>query len=304
MITTNLTGNLGNHMWQYSVCRTVAEKLGYKWGINSSPTHDYHNGMNQMYFMDVDFGQSITGSFTDFHEKWTTHNGINEFVNITTLDERVWSIKDNTKLIGHNGAFGGIYQSERYFEGFEDTVRSWFKIKEEYSKLYDEKLIENNIILDENTCVINFRGGEYRNIRNVLCRPEYWKDSINLMLSFNPNMKFILITDDTFFAKSFIPFDIPTYHFDIGLDFYIINKSKWLIISNSSFGWWASWLNVSANKILAPKYWASHNNSNGYWSTGDSYSKPFSYVGRDGLIYSYEQCKSEAENFNKQNITI
>ena len=27
MLTTNLTGNLGNHMWQYAVCRTVAEGL-------------------------------------------------------------------------------------------------------------------------------------------------------------------------------------------------------------------------------------------------------------------------------------
>jgi hypothetical protein len=42
MITTNLTGNLGNHMWQYTVCRTVAQKLEYQWGINPSPTHDYH----------------------------------------------------------------------------------------------------------------------------------------------------------------------------------------------------------------------------------------------------------------------
>jgi hypothetical protein len=41
MITTNLTGNLGNHMWQYAVCRTIAEKLGYEWGINPSPSHDY-----------------------------------------------------------------------------------------------------------------------------------------------------------------------------------------------------------------------------------------------------------------------
>ena len=89
MITTNLTGNLGNHMWQYAVCRTVAQKLGYEWGINSSPTHDYHNGMNQMYFMDVDFGKPIEGEISNFHEKWSyyLHNGDN--VNITRLDERV-----------------------------------------------------------------------------------------------------------------------------------------------------------------------------------------------------------------------
>jgi hypothetical protein len=44
MITTNLTGNLGNHMWQYAVCRTIAEKKGYEWGINSTTSHDYFGG--------------------------------------------------------------------------------------------------------------------------------------------------------------------------------------------------------------------------------------------------------------------
>ena len=54
MITTNLTGNLGNHMWQYAVCRTIADKLGYEWGINPNPSHDYFGGKSQMTFMDVD----------------------------------------------------------------------------------------------------------------------------------------------------------------------------------------------------------------------------------------------------------
>ena len=126
MITTNLTGNLGNHMWQYAVCRTVAQKLGYEWGINSSPTHDYHNGMNQMYFMDVDFGKPIEGEINNFHEKWSyyLHNGDN--VNITRLDERVYSISDNSRLIGDNGALGGIYQSEDYFIDIKDDVINWF----------------------------------------------------------------------------------------------------------------------------------------------------------------------------------
>ena len=61
MLTTNLTGNLGNHMWQYAVCRTVAEKLGYEWGINPIPSNDYFNGSNQMAFMDVDFGKEVGG---------------------------------------------------------------------------------------------------------------------------------------------------------------------------------------------------------------------------------------------------
>ena len=59
MITTNLTGNFGNHMWYYTICRLVAEKNNFEWGVNPKPTHDYYNGMNQFYFFDVDFGKEV-----------------------------------------------------------------------------------------------------------------------------------------------------------------------------------------------------------------------------------------------------
>ena len=304
MITTNLTGNLGNHMWQYAVCRTVAEKLGYRWGINPSPRHDYHSGMNQMYFMDVYFGDPIENIQNNFYEKWITYLGVGETVNITPLDKNIWGISDNTHIWGDNGAFGAILQSEKYFDGYETNVKSWFKIKNEYEINYNNKSKELGIELDDNTCVINFRGGEYRNIPQVLCRREYWRNSIESMLKLNPNMKFIGISDDPEFANNFMPFQIPFYHIDIGFDFYVINKSKWVILSNSTFGWWAAWLNDRSNKIIAPKYWASHNNSNGYWSVGESYTKGFEYMGRDGILYDYDSCKNESEQYIRDNNII
>lgn len=300
MITTNLTGNLGNHMWQYAVCRTVAQKLGYEWGINPSPTHDYHRGMNQMYFMDVNFGkQDFSEVNKDFHEHWTNINFNGENVNITMLDPRVWEISDNTRMIGYNGAFGGLYQTERYFEDIFDDVMNWFKLKPEYIQQYETKLKELGIVLDDNTCIINFRGGEYRGIPKVLCRREYWKDSINHMLSINPNMKFVVITDDPECANWFMPFPIPVHHIDIGFDFYVVNQSKWTIISNSTFGWWAAWLNSKSNKIIAPKYFASHNFSDGFWGLGESYSKKFVYMSREGVVSDYNTCKEEAIEYYK-----
>jgi hypothetical protein len=299
MITTNLTGNLGNHMWQYAVCRAVAQKLGYKWGVNPSPTHDYHNGMNQMYFMDVDFGNQVEGEFKDFYENWLTYNNYGDLVNITLRDDRVWSIDDNTRLIGHNGAFGGIYQTESYFEGIEEKVKEWFHINPKFEKEYNDKLDNLGIKLDDNLCIINFRGGEYRGIPKVVCRPEYWRDSINHMKSLNPQMKFLVVTDDPSFAIGHMPFNIDCLHVDIGFDFYCVKKSKWVILSNSSFGWWAAWLNDVANKIIAPKYWASHNTSNGFWSVGEIYTKKFDYMNRDGILNDYNTCKIEAENFYK-----
>jgi hypothetical protein len=296
MITTNLTGNLGNHMWQYTVCRTIAEKLKYEWGINPNPSHDYFNGQSQMTFMNVDFGKPVEGILNEYHETWKTLYHVDD-VNITMLNESLYNISDNTILLGYNGAKGGIYQSEDYIIDRKEDIKKWFEIKQESKNHYENLLSQMGIVLDENLCVINFRGGEYRGIPNVLVRREYWRDSINHMLFLNPNMKFLLITDDVQLANSFMPFEIQAIHVDVGFDYYVVNQAKWLIISNSTFGWWAAWLNENTNKIIAPKYWARHNVSDGYWSVGDSYTRCFTYLDREGNLSDYETCKNEAINY-------
>lgn len=299
MITTNLTGNLGNHMWQYAVCRTIAEKLGYEWGINPSPSHDYFNGQSQMTFMNVYFGNKVEGITNEFHEKWVTHKHVDE-VNITMLQEELYNIQDHTILLGDKGAAGGIYQSEDYIINRKDDIKRWFEIKPESANHYDKLLTDHNIVLDNDTCVINFRGGEYRSIPNVILKPEYWKNAIEHMLKINSNMKFVLITDDPQTANTYMPFPIKTIHVDVGFDFYVVNKAKWNIISNSTFGWWAAWLNGDTNKIIAPKFWSRHNVSDGYWATGDSYTRGFTYMDREGKLFEFDECKHEAIKFYKE----
>jgi len=252
MITTNLTGNLGNHMWQYAVCRTIAEKLGYDWGINPTTSHDYFGGKSQMTFMNVDFGKPVEGITNEYYEPWKVHQHV-DAVNITMLNPTLYEIEDNTIMLGDNGAAGGIYQSEDYIIDRKEDVRKWFEIKEESTTQYDKILVSHDIILDDNTCVINFRGGEYCGIPNVMLRKEYWKDAVDNMLKFNPNMKFVVITDDVRIATKFMPFEMQVIHVDVGFDYYVVNQAKWLIVSNSTFGWWAAWLNEKCDKIIAPK---------------------------------------------------
>jgi hypothetical protein len=309
MITTNLTGNFGNHMWYYCVCRIVAEKKGFEWGINPIATHDYYGGQSQFYFMDVDYGKEVTlngknknglnkylGIDNEYNDDVNQHIYQGDSCLINMYDPKVFDVEDNTMV--HI-----ISQSEDYLIDRKSDILDWFKIKPEYEDLYEQRLSELGIKLDDNTCVINFRGGEYRSVPNLILRREYWRDCINHMLSINPNMKFIIITDDPGCAISYVG-EYPCYHIEIGFDFYVVNKSKYVILSNSSFGWWAGWLNQNANLILAPKYWAKHNVSNGYWSLGDSYTRCFTYMDRDGNIVDYETCKKEALEFYKNNNLI
>lgn len=297
MITANLTGNIGNHCFSLLTLKSVAKKLGYECGVNPIPSHDYHNGMNQMYFMDIDFGKTPENIQHEYHETWTNYNN----VNICKFEPRIYDILDNTILLGHNGAKGGVYQSESYFLDYRKDALEWFKIKDNYIQEYTEKLKSLGYILDENLCIINFRGGEYKTVNNLICRKEYWKDSINYMLFIKPNMKFLVISDDPDCAKQFIPFNIQCIHVDIGFDYFCVNKCKYLILSNSSFGAFAGYLNDNAKLIIAPKYWSQHNTSFGYWGVGDQYYTTFQYMNREGELESYEIVKKQAEDFYKQN---
>jgi hypothetical protein len=139
-------------MWQYAVCRTIAEKLNYEWGINPSHIHDYFNGESQMKFMNVDFGKPVEGILNEYHETWKTIRHVDE-VNITMFNESLYSIGDNTIMLGHNGAKGGIYQSEDYIIDRKEDIKKWFEIKEESKIVYDNLLSEMGVILDDNLCV-------------------------------------------------------------------------------------------------------------------------------------------------------
>jgi hypothetical protein len=308
MITANLTGNFGNHMWNYSLCRVIADKLGYDWGIHNIPTHDYFSGMVQMYFMEIDYGKpvtkiginqrglnmydGITNEYYDIPKHLPYHNKCC----INMYDPNVFNINDNTMI--HL-----ISQSEDYLIDRKSEILEWFQIKEEYINKYNSKLEELGISLDENTCVINFRGGEYKVVTNLIARKEYWSESINKMLSINTNMKFLIITDDMECAKNFIG-DYPCYHIDIGFDFYTIYKAQYIILSNSSFGWWPAWLSKSSKLTIAPEYWSQHNTSDGYWGLGDQYTRCFKYMSRSGELHDYDTCKNNALQYYKNNNLI
>jgi len=263
MISVSMYGRFGNHLWQYAVCRTVAEKRGFSFHI----PRNFENHLNCY------LGEPIE-IIDKYYPNKNNHDHIQKF------DSKVFEIEDGTKLDGY-------FQSEKYILDNRSNILNWFKIN-------DNNNLLNHLSIDENTCVINFRGGDYSSIKDVFLDKKYYYDSIDFMLKINSNMKFMVITDDINLSKFYFP-DYNVHHFSIIDDFTIISKSKYLIISNSTFSWWAAWLNNSSSFIIAPKYWMRHNVSNGYWSPSDSLTKKFNYLDRDGKIQSYEECYLEID---------
>jgi hypothetical protein len=302
MITCNFSGNFGNSLIQYAITRTVAGTYGYKFGFNPKFNYDYHNGYNQLDFLDLDYGIIHNASFHENPDGITNiwEEPVKTFYHVDRVDFHPYSpeiflVKDNTKLVIP------CCQDARYYN--QKQLASWIRIKGEKEKEYREVLRLSEMELDRNTCVINVRGGEYLGIPNVLLRTQYWMDAIEYMKKINPAMKFIVATDDIDYARSL--FDFPIVSNNIGLCYYMINNAEYLILSNSSFAIIPAWLNPNDPVVVAPMWWARHNVSEGnYWASSDIWTfgknNLWFFLDRDGKFYNYMKIIVE----NKYRINI
>lgn len=296
---------LGNQLWTYAVIRSIANKHSYKFGIAGKK---YFKAST---FLKLDFGCPISTILTERPVYRIPHGFDNYYAekkllhpeyrcDISPLDENLLNIPDNTFI-------DGGMESEGYILTLKQNISEWFKVE-------GEKF---------NGCTINFRGFEYRGLKEVLLPIEYYKNAMSYLIKKYGMMEFRVVSDDYDFAKQFFP-DLPIIgkskhktlvdskmrslknrlsigpnQVDIARDFSLVQNSRYLIIPNSSFSWWAAWTNKFAKEVIAPKYWGRHNISDGFWSTGDSLTQGWTWLDRAGNFMTSDECKLEIERLHK-----
>ena len=280
---------LGNQLACYVTTRSIALDKSYDFGIM------HPEKFKCLEFINLNFGKKVVGGRGSeggppkklpkgieyyYNEQELTHpvNGSD----IRIYDRNLVDIFPNTKIDGY-------MQDEKYFEHRKREIREWLKVKQEY-ECYD--------YASDDICIINFRGGEYVRHKDLYLTQKYWEDAVINMLKINKNFKFIVITDDTYEAKKFFQ-NYDVFHFNIAKDYVILKNAHYLILSNSSFGWFPAWLSTNLKYCIAPKYWARHNVSDGYWSCGYNITKNWMYQDRGGSLSDYATCIKEFEEYQK-----
>ena len=300
MIVTEIYNGqgLGNQLHCYVTTRVIALDGGYGFGIMNP------NKFKCLDFMNLDFGLPITCRHgNDGGQRNTSEGNVPVFLPdgvefyfrerdirhpngsyIRIDDPLLEDIKDNTKI-------DGVFQSEDKIIHRKEEIKKWLKVNDD-KDCYD--------FSSDNICVINFRGGDRAGDSEFFLRGKYWQDSITRMLKINPKFEFIIITDDVNLASRFFP-HFKVYHFDIGKDFSIIKNAHYLILSNSRFAYFPTFISERNKYIIAPKYWGRHNISDGYWYCGYNIYRNYNYIDREDNIFTYEECVSEFEQYRNKN---
>ena len=251
---------LGNQLHRVVATKVLALDKGYEWGMCG----DRFKGES---FMDLEINRDVNSISNTFHEKRVEENG----VDIRGYDPEINFVEDNTMIDGE-------FQDERYWIHREDEVREWLAVEP--------------LEMDDDLCVIGFRGGEFTAFPDLFLTKDYWDEAVEMMFKINPKMKFEVHTDDPETAKKFFP-DYKCIH-AIGINWRSMRYAKYAIIANSSFYILPRWLRggellikhesihgiglLDSGMTIAPRGWARRNLGGGIWALPQNYYSRFKYI--------------------------
>ena len=272
---------LGNRLFCYITARSLALDLGYEFGTAGK------ENLNADFLL-LDTGKDIPdpAAFTRYDEAdrrlWlpTSAHDMVHGIYVAGKDEGLFHLQDNTLIYGN-------LQDESYFSRHYGELSDWLRVKPEY---------ESYEYTADDLCILNIRGGEYTGKPELFLRRRYYLDAMKIMRQELPAMRFMIVTDDEDAARRLFP-SMEIHHFSPEKDYVTLKNARYLILSNSSFGFFPAVTSKTLKKAIAPKYWARHNVSDGYWASEQNIYEGFSYLGRDGKLYSARQCREELSRY-------
>jgi hypothetical protein len=241
-VEVHFIGRLGNNLFQYALGRILAEELGYKLVCRDSfvPNPRLANGLSGQlatlpalasHFDDVPLhidGEDITQP----HERYV-------------LKERLWSgqgIPFQAMLADRAPrriVLKGYFQRIEYYLSYKAKIRSWFK-----------PLIPQGVLTPHpDDVVLNIRRGlDYFKHGWVLPKQYY----VEALRAASPRRLFVCgVGIDAEIVELLEPYS-PTYYSASPFEeFCFISRFNRIVLSNSTFAWWAAWLS-DASEIFFP----------------------------------------------------
>lgn len=272
MIIVKLKGGLGNQMFQYATGKRLAL-------TNNVPLKLDVRKLKNSGLPQKSFPREYALNIFDFHVEFATEKEIIDltqfrFRNILSLlngfsSNRLRVLRekqfhfDKTILNADGNCYlDGYWQSPKYFDDISAELKQDFKIRSEY--LHEASEFEKQI-KNTNAVCIHVRRGDLvsENYRlQDYCRMEYFQKAIFKVADQVEDPEFFIFSDDIKWCKVNFKLSFPFQIIQVeeskklAVDFYLMTLCQHFIISNSTFSWWAVWLNRNKkNIVIAPENW-------------------------------------------------
>lgn len=272
MIIAEIYGGLGNQLFEYAHAKALSIKLNQELYFDLSFFDRYH--IKNVYRLDK-FNTNVNVVETKYINKlkrktikpdivrWGLKKlGASGFYSKLNHFDESWFENNNIrKFNGKKDLYiSGYFGDQKYFIEIEDILRQEFTLKESLNS-ENEKVLSQ--IKNSNSVSVHVRRGDYvGNKYFAELQLDYYRNGLEYIESRFPKSTYFIFSDDLNWVKENLKLDKEQIFVDINnattdyMELMLMAACKHNIIANSSFSWWAGWLNNNPKKIvIAPKIW-------------------------------------------------
>lgn len=261
MVIIKITGGLGNQMFQYAfaIGHLKKEKV-VKLDVSYYEMRDCHQGLELYKRFNVKLKSDVRNDLINAIDE----KGESKFKYISEKDLNIKLMYLPELFELEDTYFEGYWHNYKYLNKIQSEIRKVFsfdsiKRTDTYNYLIKRKIQQNNSVS------IHIRRGDYLkpNLHKIMPL-NYYKNAIKKIESSIDHPLFFIFSDEIGWAKSYFKSSkfifVEANHKDRNyIDMQLMSLCKHHIIANSTFSWWAAWLNKHKNKIvIAPKTWRTN----------------------------------------------
>jgi hypothetical protein len=281
MIIIKLRGGLGNQMFQYALAKKLAIKN--KTEVVFDLTFINHRMPGTKYVFrnfDLDIFSNIKNKTTSLSKAYKPFRNLAYVLQVIinkigakldkkffVTEKKQYEFDADILKSGNDCYLSGYWQNEKYFKDIKQDIMNalskfTYPLSEKSLKLKEE-------INKTNSVCVNFRRTDYLTINTFMGNIDahYYDNAVKLMSEKVKNPHLFVFSDDIEWCKENFKSQFPITFVDhsyAGKKFsdylQLMISCKHYIIPNSTFAWWAAWLNPNKDKvIIAPKTWIISN---------------------------------------------
>lgn len=272
MIIVQLRGGLGNQIASYFFARWLCKKYNTELWLDASSYRgkEYLRWFTKLYRRKEHI-RKFELAFFNIHFQRIYNNDefadpiIRSKLGLKSIPEEK---RSNTPQgwrqvvdLGDNLLLDGYWYVDFFFEKeFENMMRTEIRIKKKISD-YNYRKIEERISLSDNAVSVHIRRGDYRDAPHIyaVCGQQYYQQAFKIIEQKTLNPQYFIFSDEIDWVKANLQFlrNAQFVHTQSNIsDFELMRRCHHNIIANSTYSWWAAYLNENQNKtIITPAKW-------------------------------------------------
>jgi hypothetical protein len=275
MVIVTLSGGLGNQLFQYAVGKQLALKNGtglklYTTNITREPGRTYklcHFNIDAELATEEEVNALIGHYYNDslYSKIYRKLDGYRpRYRRKYFIETAYYCFEPELMSISSDVLLEGFWQHKNYFENFPAAVKEGIVLQP--GAIQPSQFV-GAIENDDQSVSLHIRRGDYisdpGNLSFFGVLPlEYYYKAVEYIQAAVPGANFYIFSDDLTWAKEQFKPNAALIFVEIGggekdyLEMHLMSRCRHNIIANSSFSWWAAFLNKNPGKIIiAPRTW-------------------------------------------------